>query len=53
MKIRQMNNNVYTNEGNSAKRFNARIYYLRKDKIKNYNVIINAKTLMTKSLISI
>ena len=34
---------VYTNEGNNAKRFNARNYYLPKGIIKNYNVIINWK----------
>ena len=34
---------VYTNEGNNAKRFNARKYYLPKSIIKNYNVIINVK----------
>ena len=32
---------VYTNEGNSAKRLNARKYYLPKSIIKNYSVIIN------------
>ena len=34
---------VYKNEGNNAKRFNARKYYLPKSIIKNYNVIINVK----------
>ena len=34
---------VYTNEDNNAKRFNAQKFYLPKDIIKNYNVIINGK----------
>ena len=34
---------LYTNEGNNAKRFNGRKYYLPKSIIKNYNVIINGK----------
>ena len=34
---------VYTDENNNAKRFNAQKYYLSKEIIKNYNVIINGK----------
>ena len=34
---------VYTNEGNNAKRFHDRKYYLSNGIIKNYNVIINGK----------
>ena len=34
---------VYTNEDSNAKRFNAQKFYLPKDIIKNYNVIINGK----------
>ena len=34
---------VYTNKDNNAKRFNAQKFYLPKDIIKNYNVIINGK----------
>ena len=34
---------LYTNEGNNAKRFNGRKYYLPKSIIKSYNVIINGK----------
>ena len=34
---------VYTNEDANAKRFNAGKCYLTKDKIENYNVIINEK----------
>ena len=34
---------VYTNKYNNAKRFNAQKFYLPKDIIKNYNVIINGK----------
>ena len=36
---------VYTNEDINAKRFISRKYYLPKDIIKNYNVIINGKNL--------
>ena len=34
---------VYLNRGNDVKRFQTRRYYLPKDIIKNYNVIINKK----------
>ena len=34
---------VYRNQGDNAKGFNARKYYLPKDIIKNYNVIVNGK----------
>ena len=34
---------VYTNQDDNAKRFKTRRYYLQKDIIKNYNVIINEK----------
>ena len=34
---------VYLNEDSDPKRFKARRYYLPKDIIKNYNVIINGK----------
>ena len=34
---------VYTNDGNNAKRFNARKHYLPKGIIDNYTVIINGK----------
>ena len=34
---------VYKDEGDNAKRFKARKYYLPKGIIKNYNVIINGK----------
>ena len=34
---------VYTNKDNNAKGFNAQKFYLPKDMIKNYNVIINGK----------
>ena len=34
---------VYTNEGNSAKRYNTQKYSLPKGRIKNYNAIINGK----------
>ena len=34
---------VYTDENNNAKRFDAQKYYLSKEIIKNYNVIINGK----------
>ena len=44
---------LYTNECNSAKRFNNRKYHLPKGIIKNYNVITNGKTFMTKQLIPI
>ena len=36
---------VYTNEANNAKRFNAQKYYLSEGIIKNYNAIINRKSL--------
>ena len=35
---------IYTNYGASAKRFNARKYYLLKSIITNYNMIINGKS---------
>ena len=44
---------VYTNEGDNAKRFNARKYYLPKAILKNYNVIINEKNFYDKQLIQI
>ena len=34
---------IYTNEGDNTKRFNARKYYLPKNIMKSYNVIINEK----------
>ena len=34
---------VYSNEANDAKRYSAKKYYLPKNSIKNYNVIINRK----------
>ena len=39
---------VYTNESNNTKRFNARKYYLPKDIIQTYNVIINGKSFHDK-----
>ena len=44
---------VYTNETNNAKRFNEQKYYVPKDIIKNYNVIINGKHFMINQLIQI
>ena len=44
---------VYTNEANNAKRFNRRKYYVPKDIIKNYNVIINGKSFIINQLIQI
>ena len=40
-----------TPAANVIKQFNARRYSLPKEIIKNYNVIINGKTFMTKHLI--
>ena len=40
---------VYTNHGNNTKRLGARKYYLLKDIIKSYNVIINEKKLLWPS----
>ena len=37
---------IYTNEGDNAKRFKARKYYLPKNIMKSYNVIINEKKLL-------
>ena len=42
-----------SNEANNAKRFNRRKYYVPKDIIKNYNVIINGKNFMINQLIQI
>ena len=42
---------VYTNEINNAKRFSVQKYYLPWGIIKNYNVIIDRKTFITKQLI--
>ena len=42
---------VYSNQDPDSKRFKTRRYYLPKDIIKNYNVIINEKKFMTNQLI--
>ena len=34
---------VYLNRDNDVKQFKTRRYYLTKDRIKNYNVIVNGK----------
>ena len=41
---------VYAKEGDNAKRFNARKYYLRKSIIKNYNVIINVENFYDQAI---
>ena len=41
---------VHTNQGDNAKSFNARKYYLPKGIIKNYNVIINGKNVFDQAI---
>ena len=41
---------IYSNQHDNAKRFKARKYYLPKDIIKNYNVIINGKNLYDQEI---
>ena len=41
---------LYTNQDANTKRFNARKYYLPKDIIKNYNIIINGKNVYDQSI---
>ena len=44
---------IYSNQDADSKRFKTGKYYLPKDIIKNYNVMINGKTFMTNHLILI
>ena len=41
---------VYTNQDANIKRYNARKYYLRKDIIRNYNIIINRKNVYDSNI---
>ena len=41
---------VYSNQDPDSKRFKTRRYYLPKDIIKNYNVIINEKKIYDQSI---
>ena len=41
---------VYLNAANDAKRYSAKTYYLSKDIIKCYNVIVNGKNVYDQSI---
>ena len=41
---------VYSNQNDGVKRFNRKKYYLSKGIIKNYNVIINRKSLYDQAI---
>ena len=41
---------VYSNQVADSKRFNAKRYYLLKDIIKNYNVIMNGKNFYDQAI---